>query len=498
MATRAVATKTKAPALSMSKRQAYMLGIIGEAEKVAKIQNISIGMEDRMSSGMLCLDLMLGKGGLAPGMYTFSGGEQSCKTTTQLVVMAASVYQKVEMRVLWDAENSSGSSTDYVQNVVNTVLRDKRTISVEDLFGVKNKKGDFIQLPVVYYQDTNSLEGFFDFFAALLRRLPDKRYEDGQWWYIFPKDTKGMERAKAMDLEIDVARSKANGAIYAPAEDGSPQALILNDGWAAMLPEAMDEEEKKAGLGLLARKFAEHLPRVKGKLRAKRVILIGTNQLKEKPMAFGDPRYESGGNSLRFNSDCRIWHTARALSGVPYKPKGKGMIEEEDSVEFPGTKDVYRYVSLEARKNKLGVPNRTTWIKVWISDGEGKARGLCPVFDTFHALVETGQISGKLTGARDKLLLNVNSLGEAKKNINWTEFKTLILGTRKEMDTVLEKIGYKTGIGIRAGLFRMSRRGLLEELYVARRTGANRLTSSATESAEDLVDEEDETDNGED
>ena len=177
-----MATKTTAVSTDLlTQRQNYIMAALGEAEKVAKLQNVTIGMEDRMSSGMLCIDLLLGKGGLAPGMYTFSGGEQSCKTTTQLVVMAASVYQKVDLRILWDAENSSGSSTDYVQNVVNTVLRGKKPIEIEDLFGAKDKKGNYIKMPVVVYQDSNLLETFFNYLAALLRRLPDKRFEDDQW-----------------------------------------------------------------------------------------------------------------------------------------------------------------------------------------------------------------------------------------------------------------------------------------------------------------------------
>ena len=439
-------------------RQSVMLAI-KDAEKVAGIQSVSLGNEERMSSGNLALDLVAGNGGLAPGMYTFSGGEQSAKTTTALVIVAASLGQDVSVRGLWDAEGSSGSSTDYISNIMSTVSGNKK-LSMEHLFGVKNTKGDYIVEPAVYYQDTSVLIEFFDWLAAFLRRLPTKRYEDGRWWYIYPITDDNKARFKDI---IDIGRSKLAKKLYIPAESGAPQAIFVLDSWASLLPEGMDQDEVKGAMALLAREFAQHLPRVKGKLRSKRVILIGTNQLREKPgFVMGDNRYEAAGNALKFYSDVRIWHTARALSGVPYNPKGKGQFEEEPSVEVEGGTDKYRYVHILARKNKLGVPNRESWLRIWVSDANGQARGLDPVFDVFHVLYITNQ----LTGTRSKMKLNITGLGEAAANINWEQFKCLVIGTREQRDEVLEKLGYKKGINLRAGIFSQSRKGALEKMYV--------------------------------
>jgi RecA/RadA recombinase len=471
-----MATKVKVSATASN--PVDVLSIIREAEKVAKIQTITIGMESRISTGILCTDIQLG-GGLAPGMYTFAGGESSAKTTTALVAMAASINQDVGLRVLWDAEGSSGSSTDYIQNIVRTVNPNSK-LEVETLFGVRDTKGNMVQAPVVYYRDESELEVFFDWFAAFLRRMPDKRCEDGKWWYIFPWTDEN--KAKYKD-QMDVGRSKVAKLVYIPAEDSAPQALIILDSWANLLPSGMDEDEVKGAMALLAREFSKHLPRVKGKLRRKRVILLGMNQLREKPgFTMGSPIYESGGNSLKFNSDARVWHTARSLSGVPYNPKGKGMIEEEPSVTVEGGIDTYRYIHTLTKKNKLSAPNRETWLRLWVQAADGKAYGVDPVFDLFHALVITGQASGR----RSSILLNVDGLGEAKKNIDWLEFKRLVLGTKEEKNKVLAKIGYKEGVDLRSGVFKMSKRGRLEELYIKNKLkGTKAVPKESLEDAED-------------
>jgi RecA/RadA recombinase len=485
-----MATRKKQSASPISVTQAYLLKAVGEAEKVAGLQKVVIGLEQRISTGSLAIDLLLGHGGLAPGMYTFAGGEQSAKTTTQIVCMAASIDQDVGLRVMIDAEGSSGNSTDYVQNIVDTVRRGKR-LDVEDLFGALDAKGNYLKPPIVVYKDNNELESIMNFLAALFRRLPDKRYEDNQWWYIFADDKRGQKMAADMGVEIDIGRSKASGRLMAPAPNGAPQALVLVDGWAALLPESVDEDEGKGGIGIVARKFSENLPKVVGKLRSKRVILIGTNLLREKPMVmFGSPFYESGGNALKGWSSVRIWHTPRALSGAPYSPKGKGQIEEESSVEHEGAMDVYRYVHLRAVKNKLGVPGRESFMRIWVSDGAMRARGVCPVFDTYHVLMETGQVSGK----RSSMKLNIEGLGETKKNLSWSEFKTLILGSREQVDEILTKIGYRTGIDLRKGLFKLSAKGRLEELYVQHRTGGSKNVASADEESDAVEEIEDEED----
>lgn len=429
------------------------LDILSDLEKVVKIQAVSLSHETALSTGLLCLDTIMG-GGIRPGLATIAGPEQSSKTTTAITAMGAAIQNNVPMTVLWDAENSSGSSTDYIVNIFKTM---GLKIDMETVFGVR-KNGKYVIPPKVYYRDEGEMETFFGWVSGLLRRLPDKRFEDDKWWYIYENTREN--KAKFKDV-LDRRMSSANNAVYIEAEDSSLQAYILMDSWPSLLPASQDEDDARSGMALQAREFSKNIPRVKGKLRAKRVAIIGINQIRQKPaVMYGDPSYEPGGEALKFYSDVRIWNKPRALSGVPYNPKGKGQIEEEPSVEGEGV-DVYRYIHSKAIKNKLSVPGRETWLRIWVSDYKGEARGFDPVWDTFYTLVLTGQLSGK----RSSMLLNIQKLGQAKKNIGWQEFKTLILGTKEEISTVCLKMGYKP-VNIRRGLFAMSKSGVLEDLYI--------------------------------
>jgi len=66
-----------------------------------------------MSTGLACLDLVFG-GGVVPGMYTFSGQEQSCKTTTMLTILGSSLRKKVPLLHFWDAEGCLVEETTYL------------------------------------------------------------------------------------------------------------------------------------------------------------------------------------------------------------------------------------------------------------------------------------------------------------------------------------------------------------------------------------------------
>jgi RecA/RadA recombinase len=440
----------------MSKEfQVDTIGMLSELEKIVKVQAISLSAESRMSTGLLCLDLMTG-GGITAGMYVVSGKEQSSKTTTLINALAASVKQDVGLRVLWDAENSSGSSTDYIENIFNS---QGVKVAVEELFGERDKNGKYTKAPLVYYRDEGEMDTFFDWFAAFLRRLPDKRFENDRWWFVYEDDKKNRAKYGA---HMDKRMSQVNNAIYIPAPDSSLQALVMCDSLPSLLPAALDEDESKAGMALQAREFSKHFPRVKGKLRAKRVAFLCVNQVREKPAAmFSDPTYEPGGAAPGFNSDVRIRNTPRALSGVPFNPKGKGQYESEDSVEFDG-QDVYRYIHVKAIKNKLSKPNRESWLRLWVADANTNARGYCPVWDTFYCMYLTGQVSGK----RSSMTLNVAGLGKAKKSLDWAEFKTLILLPKSdEAKKIFKKIGYAP-VNLRQGMFKLMRKGKLEELYV--------------------------------
>jgi RecA/RadA recombinase len=257
--------------------------------------------------------------------------------------------------------------------------------------------------------------------------------------------------------------------LWIPAPDGGLQGLVLVDSYPAMNPEANDEEEANNSLGLHARFFAKHLPRVKGRLARKMVALVGVNQLREIPMAmYGPKEKEACGQALRFNSDCRNWWNSRS-SGMPFNPKfdTEEKVEIESSVEGEG-KDRYRYVQVVNKKNKLASPGRKMWVRIWVSNYTGEACGFDPFFDVAQYLRDTGQLKSK---NRKVMTLELDGLGKAKKTIDWMTLKRWVLGTKEQKIQICKSLGYNP-MDLRKFCFSQMEKGKGEELYVkARNSG---------------------------
>lgn len=461
-------------------RTEELLQMVDYLDKVANINAVTFGKESRLNTSLLCLDLILG-GGLAPGMYTLLGPEQSAKTTAAIHMIAGSVDQRVDLRVLWDAEGSTSSSTDYVANIFENVGVKKA--SVETVFGVRTDKGWSVP-PLVHLKDDYEGDKFFNWVHALQKRLPDKRYQDGRWWYVYDdaKDpAKVKERISKLGLVIDKKMTAVNNGLWVEAEDSRLQAIILLDSWPSLTPPTMDEEEGDNSIAVQARFFSKQLPRIKGALRAKRIALVGVNQLRINPMQrYGNPETEPGGQALKFWSDVRLRLFPNALSSAPFAPKGEGMFETEPSVTHEGN-DVYRYISVKTIKNKLSLPTRKTWMRIWVSDANGDARGYDPVFDCYYYLYQTGQVSGK----KSAILLQLSGMEPAKKTLTWLQFKTLILGDRDEKLGLFKHIGM-TPVNLRKGCVVQIRKGQAEEMYIECAKGAEAAKKEAAKNADNL------------
>lgn len=389
--------------------------------------------EKRLSTGILEIDRVLGKGVVPGAWYTVLGQEQSAKSTLVSTITTAALNSEVPILASWDYEGST--SPEYLENMmkVNGIKA-----SVEEIFGIKDTKGNWVIKPRVRYYSEAIGEKFFDYLAKLQRKLPDKLKMADQWYYVY-EDNK-VNKAKVGD-NYDVDYYKKHKRFRIPAPDGNMQALILLDSYPAMLPENMDVDDPNSAIASQARMFSEQLKRVKGRLRAKKITVLGVNQLRDKPMVmFGSPEYEPCGNALKLFSDARLRMTPRAI------PNGKGQFEEEDSAFGEGT-DVYRYIHVRAIKNKLSTPNLEGWLRIWVRDKYGKARGFCPVWDTYQYLINTGQIQGNL-GTKTKLKLAIKGK-DVTKVFKWADFKAMILGNSKTAGPVMTKIGFSKYFSIR-------------------------------------------------
>lgn len=413
-----------------------------------------------MSTGMLTLDLLYG-GGIRPGWYTHFGKEQSSKTTGALVIAANAIKEKVPLITFFDYEGSSANSMPYIQSILNTTGIDK---TIAQVFGTKDHdSGKWITPPIIRFHVESVAEKFFDFLANVLRELPDKKMINGRWWLIYEDNKKNKARVGEF---ADPSMSKRYGpGLWVPAPNGELQALFIVDSYPAMNPASNDEEETDNSLALQARMFSKQLPRVKGRLMQKMVAVIGTNQLRDAPMVmYGPKENEPGGQALKFNADCRCKFTPRS-SGQPLWPKNfdkETGWEIEPSVEFEKGRDSYRYIHLKTIKNKLSVPNRVGWIRIWANDGEGSARGYDPVFDTLYYLYVTGQLVGR---GRKSMKLKLNKT-DIEPSVTWIDLKQWILGNVATKKEICAKLGYKKPFCLRKYCFTQLKKGIGEKLYI--------------------------------
>jgi hypothetical protein len=441
---------------------------------------------DAMSTGSLCLDLVMG-GGIRAAWYTNFGPEQSAKTTGSLLMLASAIKNNVPLTALRDFEGSTGNSVPYVTSIMKTngVPMDR-----VQLFGQKDKKtGKWLVAPRIRYSASTRGVGFFNWFVAVLTRLPDKKMLESEWWLVY-EDTKenqaiyGKYGTKGMN-------KKYGKGIYIPAPDGGLQGLVVLDSYPNMNPDYKDDEQGDNSLALAARMFSKNLPRVKGYLASKKVAVIGVNQLRDVPMAmYGPSESEPCGKALKYNSDVRLRWYPRGLNAGPLWPtedkKNKGL-EVERAID--GGKDRYKYIHVKAAKNKLSEGGRETFLRLWTKDSQGVAHGVDPVHDTIYYLFQTGQCIA--TGAKDKrnqLKLNLGHKEESSK-LTWDQLKLMILGDKKQMKETCEEIGIRPR-NIRAWLFKQMASGEGERLF--------KLHEANQGKAQPLDAEDDDDDDGKD
>lgn len=403
-----------------------------------------------LSSGILMYDLLTG-GGLVPGFYVNSGKEGSGKTTIMHHILESSIKKNIRLRQCFAAENLN-------EEYACSVMRRDRI----EVFGKRNTKGKgWIVKPKIRRYTTNVIEAIFKAIQETLKILPDKLYrrEDDSWWYVFDKSQKDILEKWKLDIDKRLSRG---GKYYCKALDGMPQAIIAIDSWSTLVVRDLDENaDKSSRLGAVAGKLSELLPKITGKLASKRIIILGTSQIREKPMVmFGSPDYEPGGNALKHATDVRNKFSSRS---VPSGWDGKGEIAEEKSAFGKGT-DRYMYKFINNTKNKFSIPRLSAFGRVWISDTKGNPYGFDPVFDLYQYLSATGQIRGK----KNKFTININKL-KFKPVLNWMSFKRLILASfynKKELiDIVKKELKIKEIPEFRKIAFKQIRLGKSQELY---------------------------------
>lgn len=436
---------------------AIITDTLDEVSRRQGFESSTLDTAPPVSSGLLGTDIILG-GGLRAGMLTAAGEEQCAKSTLALTAMGAALQSGMPFLAFVDYEGSSVSSKNYIHEILKG---QGVKLTMDQVFGKRGDDGKWAIRPRIRFRPETSLEKFYEWLGAILRELPDKRYVEHKWWLIFEDNKKNKAKVGEF-VDKNMVRKYGNG-LWVEAPDGNMQGLVFVDSYTAMNPDSKDKEEISNQLSVKASAFSKQLERIKGRMFQKMVMVYGLNHLRDNPNAmYGPKQTEKGGKALQQFSDVRFRQTSRALSAAPFGPKAghKMWDEQETSVEFEG-KDRYRYVHVKAIKNKLAVPQRETFIRIWVEDGSGTARGVDPVFDTIQYLHATGQLTGK----RAKFKLNLHGLGEAKETLKWMTLKRWVLGDKDTMRKISAKLGYKP-MSLRKFCFSQMQKGVGETLYV--------------------------------
>lgn len=452
----------KAPAIS--KESAFYSSIL---DKMDKKYNLSAGdySPTYLSTNLLSIDYVIG-GGIRPGMITVSGVEMSAKSTLALETLASSVINQgnnnhVSLIMYNDAENSLDANYSY-------------NIAGRDIMSMAGSDSD-ISIPILY-NSANVVEKLYDSMAFLMSRLPDKIYSkkyDG-WFYRLDKGSKKHQDAISFldkSAELDKTLSKGDSIFYRTA-NSAPQGLFIIDSYASYAPDGVvEDDEIDNSLGLMARLYSRHIPRINGYIKKKSLIVLGLNQIRQNPMArFEKPWYETGGNALKHYSNNRGILTPRVVPEFWRAPKDRD-IQNEKSVEFDGAIDQYAFKHYKNIKNKYGTPFRETWSRIWVADGNkplARGRGFDKVFDTYNVLELMNVAKIGNSGKLGKVIkFDKESPILAGITLSWTDFKALILFEIATPDFVtpyLEKNARE--VASRLGLKRINlRRKVSEVVY---------------------------------
>ena len=457
-----------------------------EIENDLTLVSNTIKEPERLSTGVLVLDWISG-GGKVPGLVIVAGQEASGKSTQLFHTVAQShgVF-KLPTTKLYDAEGST--SPKYAGNIFEPFGMD-----LKKLMTPQGREEGF------YYFRNNVIERMFDYLKRTLSQMPDKNWvsQIDSWAYFFPKRDEIAKRLmQIMDVRADKTLSAGGDFYVCPTDYAGPEGLFGVDSFASLLTKAeevKEDSDKGKRSALEASAFAEHLKRVKVDLFDKKIIMMGTNQLgSHVRQVYGGPddqEYEKGGNALKFYSDERsrtYSRSAGAIKGLgPFTwDKDNSKFSIEDSVEFDGT-DRYAIKEAKNTKNKFGKPGLKTYYRVWVSDANGKPRGIDPVFDVWAHLRNTGQLGKDGQAFKFRLKDGVGKKRAAKlnalKGFKFPTFKKLIIAEYTNnvalLREAMKELGADFKPDLRISLFKQMR-NFEEEVY------SNIKSSAKTESEE--------------
>lgn len=299
---------------------------------------------DTLSTGSLAMDLITG-GGFARGrMATYFGPEASGKSTLIQEAIASAQRNKVPI-THYDLETSADPLYMARQGIdLNWKIRLKK----------KNYPGYFPTQPIAG-------EDAYRHILSTLRRMPD-------------------------------------------VNSGPPTALFVVDSYASMASEkVVDDDSDKETFALEPRMHSMYLKRIRGRLRSKGGLLLGTNQVRTVIGGYmSGAEEETGGKALKFYPDYRIMVTRR------------GKIDEDAT----GLRRII--VNWRTSKNRLFPP-----MKIMMDMAIVLGRGVDKAEDALHFLEHIGALEKSRGKKGDGGLKKVLLPGFPDKFLSWSQFRRL-------------------------------------------------------------------------
>lgn len=255
--------------------------------------------EQRLSTGLLSLDLLLNGGIVGGGWYTIYGGEQSCKSTLTmtLLCMIQNAIDERERKIaagIFDYEGSS--DVEYISNMMEAL---GLKANAAEIFGIKDDEtGEWLVKPKIRYYMPDNGEEFFKYLAKVKRALPDVQKIGDNYWYVYEHTQENKKKFSGM---YDTKYLTKTNKIRIPAPDGFMQAVYICDSYPAMLPDGLDDDDRNDAMAEQARMFSTGIKKIRAGMRKKRMTVFGVNQLRLRPAVMhGNPEYEPCGEALKF------------------------------------------------------------------------------------------------------------------------------------------------------------------------------------------------------